>query len=110
MQNDKIKVSICVPIYGAERFIAETARSLFAQSYDNIEYIFHTHAKFYNVHEDFKETAVALPEVIEAFKKAGYHGFLSSEYEGGEHLRDVGVDSITQVAWHQEAMRRLIEA
>ncbi len=77
---------------------------------DNIEYIFHTHAKFYNVHEDFKETAVALPEVIEAFKKAGYHGFLSSEYEGGEHLRDVGVDSITQVARHQEAMRRLIEA
>ena len=47
--------------------------------------------------------------MIEAFKKAGYQGFLSSEYEGGEHLRDVGVDSITQVARHQEAMRRLIE-
>ncbi len=76
---------------------------------DNIGVIFHTHAKFYNVHEDLQETAVALPEVIEAFKKAGYQGFLSSEYEGGEHLRDVGVDSITQVARHQEAMRRLIE-
>ena len=76
---------------------------------DNIEYIFHTHAKFYDVHEDLVETAVALPEVIEAFKKAGYHGFLSSEYEGGEHNRDIGVDSITQVARHQEAMRRLIE-
>ena len=76
---------------------------------DNIGVIFHTHAKFYNMHEDLKETAVALPEVIEAFKKAGYTGFLSSEYEGGEHLRDVGVDSITQVARHQEAMRRLIE-
>ncbi|MBQ6036607.1 MAG: TIM barrel protein [Lachnospiraceae bacterium] len=76
---------------------------------DNIEFIYHTHAKFYDVHEDYKETAVALPEVIEAFKKAGYHGFLSSEYEGGEHLRDIGVDSITQVARHQEAMRRLIE-
>ena len=76
---------------------------------DNIDVIFHTHAKFYNVHEDLQETAVALPEVIEAFKKAGYQGFLSSEYEGGEHLRDVGVDSITQVARHQEAMRRLIE-
>ena len=77
---------------------------------DNIDVIFHTHAKFYNMHEDLHETAVALPEVIEAFKKAGYNGFLSSEYEGGEHLRDVGVDSITQVARHQEAMRRLIEA
>lgn len=76
---------------------------------DNIDYIFHTHAKFYNVSEDYVETAVAIPEVVEAFKKAGYHGFLSSEYEGGEHLRDVGVDSIEQVRRHQEAMRRAIE-
>ena len=76
---------------------------------DNIDYIFHTHAKFYNVHEDYKETAVAIPEVVEAYKKAGYKGFLSSEYEGGEHLRDVGVDSIEQCRRHQEALRRAIE-
>ena len=76
---------------------------------DNIDYIFHTHAKFYNVHEDYKETAVAIPEVVEAYKKAGYTGFLSSEYEGGEHLRDVGVDSIEQLRRHQEALRRAIE-
>jgi sugar phosphate isomerase/epimerase len=77
---------------------------------DNIDYIFHTHAKFYNVHEDYKETAVAIPEVVEAFKKAGYTGFLSSEYEGGEHLRSgFPVDSIEQVRRHQEAMRRAIE-
>ncbi len=77
---------------------------------DNIDYIFHTHAKFYNVHEDLQETAVALPEVIEAYKKAGYKGFLSSEYEGGEHLRaDLDVDSIEQVRRHQAAMARAIE-
>lgn len=76
---------------------------------DNIDYIFHTHAKFYNVHEDYTETAVAIPEVVEAFKKAGYKGFLSSEYEGGEYLRDVGVDSIEQCRRHQEALRRAIE-
>ena len=76
---------------------------------DNIDYIFHTHAKFYNVHEDLQETAVALPEVIEAFKKAGYTGFLSSEYEGGEHLRmDLDVDSIEQVRRHQAAMAKCI--
>ena len=40
-----------------------------------------------NVSEDYVETAVAIPEVVEAFKKAGYKGYLSSEYEGGEHLR-----------------------
>lgn len=77
---------------------------------DNIDYIFHTHAKFYHVHEDGTETAVAIPEVVAAFKKAGYRGFLSSEYEGGEHLRDVGVDSIEQVRRHQEALRKAIEA
>ena len=76
---------------------------------DNIDYIFHTHAKFYDVHEDYKETAVAIPEVVEAYKKAGYKGFLSSEYEGGEHLRDVGVDAIEQCRRHQEALRRAIE-
>jgi sugar phosphate isomerase/epimerase len=76
---------------------------------DNIDYIFHTHAKFYNVSEDLVETAVALPEVIEAYKKAGYTGFLSSEYEGGEHLRaDMEVDSIEQVRRHQAAMAKCI--
>lgn len=76
---------------------------------DNIDLIFHTHAKFYNVHEDLTETAVALPEVIEAYKKAGYTGFLSSEYEGGEHLRmDLDVDSIEQVRRHQAAMAKCI--
>lgn len=77
---------------------------------DNIQYIFHTHAKCYNTHEDYVETATAIPEVVEAFKKAGYEGFLSTEYEGGEHLRaDSDVDSIEQVRRHQEALRRAIE-
>ena len=56
-----------------------------------------------------EETAVAIPEVIEAYKKAGYTGFLSSEYEGGEHLRmDLDVDSIEQVRRHQAAMAKAI--
>lgn len=75
---------------------------------DNIDHIFHFHAKFYNVHEDYTETAVAIPEVVAACKKAGFHGFLSSEYEGGEHLRDIGVDSIEQCRRHQEALKRAI--
>ncbi|MFV0362657.1 MAG: sugar phosphate isomerase/epimerase family protein [Suipraeoptans sp.] len=77
---------------------------------DNIDYIFHTHAKCYNTSEDYVETAVAIPEVVEAYKKAGYKGYLSTEYEGGEHLRaDLEVDSIEQVRRHQEALRKAIE-
>ncbi len=77
---------------------------------DNIDYIFHIHAKFYNVSENYEETAVAIPEVVAALKTAGYQGYLSSEYEGGEHLRqDMDVDSIEQVRRHQEALKRAIE-
>ena len=34
------KVSIIVPIYGVEQYIERCARSLFEQTYDNIEYVF----------------------------------------------------------------------
>ena len=78
---------------------------------DNIDFIFHTHAKCYNTSADYVETATAIQEVVDAYRKAGYTGFLSTEYEGGEHLRDaLPVDSIEQVRRHQEALRRAIEA
>ena len=35
-----MKVSILVPIYGVEHYIEQCARSLFEQSYSDIEYIF----------------------------------------------------------------------
>ena len=77
---------------------------------DNVDRICHTHAKCYNTHEDYVETAVAIPEVVAAYKKAGYDGYLSTEYEGGESLRDFCiVDDIEQVRRHQEALRRAIE-
>lgn len=38
--NEPYKVSICVPIYGVEKYIERCAKSLFEQTYENIEYIF----------------------------------------------------------------------
>lgn len=35
-----LKVSIIVPVYGAEKYIARSAKSLFSQTYSNIEYVF----------------------------------------------------------------------
>lgn len=35
-----LKISILVPVYGVEKYIEECARSLFEQTYENIEYVF----------------------------------------------------------------------
>ena len=40
MIKDTIKVSLVVPVYGAEQYIAEFADSAFSQTYGNVEYIF----------------------------------------------------------------------
>lgn len=40
MSMNSFSVSICVPIYGVEHYIERCARSLFEQTYENIEYIF----------------------------------------------------------------------
>lgn len=40
MSKEEYKVSICVPIYGVEKYIERCAISLFEQTYTNIEYIF----------------------------------------------------------------------
>ncbi len=77
---------------------------------DNIEYIYHTHAKSYGLTEDYIEPCIPLNEVIAAYKKAGYVGFLSTEYEGQKLINDSSeVDSVEQVRRQLEAMRIAIE-
>ncbi len=77
---------------------------------DNIQYIYHTHAKFYHMTEDYKDTAVQIDDAVAAYKRAGYTGFLSSEYEGNNMINDDSLlDSVEQVRRHQEALRRAIE-
>ena len=39
MKKD-IEISLVVPVYGVERYIAEFARSVFSQSYQNVQYVF----------------------------------------------------------------------
>lgn len=77
---------------------------------DNIQYIYHTHAKFYHMTEAYEETSIPIKEVVKAYKEAGYCGYLSSEYEGNRMINDAfDVDSIEQVRRQQEALRKAIE-
>ena len=39
MKND-IVISLIVPVYGVEKYIAEFARSVFSQSYPHVQFIF----------------------------------------------------------------------
>lgn len=77
---------------------------------DNIRYIYHTHAKCYHTTEDYVETSIPVREVVAAYKKAGYDGYLSTEYEGNRMINDAfDVDSVEQVRRNQETLRRAIE-
>lgn len=56
---DKL-VSIVIPVYGVEKFIDQCARSLFEQTYENIQYIF--------VNDCTKDNSVILlKEIIELY-------------------------------------------
>ena len=76
---------------------------------DNIQYIFHTHAKCYYINEQYEETCIPMHQVVNAYKEAGYHGFLSTEWEGCEMIDDASDECIEQVRRHQECLRRCIE-
>lgn len=77
---------------------------------DNIKYIYHTHAKCYDINENCEDTSIPLNEVVAAYQKAGYEGYLSTEYEGHRMLNDaLDVDSVEQVRRHQQALKKAIE-
>ena len=77
---------------------------------DNIDYIFHTHAKCYHINKEYEETCIPMQRVIDAYKKAGYHGYLSTEWEGAEMIEDASDSCVEQVRRHLECMRRCIDA
>lgn len=71
-------------------------------------YIFHVHAKFYDMVDDTHEYSIPYDQIVAALIKGGYDGYLSSEYEGNRHIQDAfPVDSIEQVR-RQHAMFRTL--
>ncbi|TWB40603.1 sugar phosphate isomerase/epimerase family protein [Nitrospirillum pindoramense] len=49
---------------------------------DIIQYVVFIQAKFHNINDQFVDEQIPWDKVVPALKKAGYAGYLSSEYEG----------------------------
>lgn len=72
-------------------------------------YIFHIHAKFYEMQDDGTEYSIPYEQIIPVLIEAGYEGYLCSEYEGNRHIQDAfEVDSVEQVRRHQAMLKRLL--
>lgn len=72
--------------------------------------IFHIHAKFLEMQDDYTEQSIPYADVIEVLKECNFSGYLSSEYEGNRHIQDAfEVDSVEQVRRQQEMFRRLLD-
>lgn len=77
MEVKNIKVSILVPIYGVEKYIERCVRSLFEQSFTDIEYIF--------VNDCTKDSSmVILNKLIKEYEeKKGSIKIINHEKNGG---------------------------
>lgn len=72
-------------------------------------HIYHIHAKFCEMLDDYTEYSIPYDEIISVLKQGTYKGYLSSEYEGMMYLADVdGIDAIEQVRREQVMLKNLI--
>ena len=85
-----MKVSIVVPIYGVEKYIERCARSLFEQTYEDIEYVFVNDATLDN-------SIQKLNEIIDKYSHRREHIKVLShkENKGLPAARNTGLSVVT---------------
>jgi hypothetical protein len=72
-------------------------------------YIFHIHAKFYEMQDDGSEYSIPYDKIVPVLIEGKFDGYLSSEYEGNRHIQDAfPVDSREQVRRQHAMFRRLL--
>ncbi|MHC6219393.1 sugar phosphate isomerase/epimerase family protein [Arthrobacter sp. MMS24-S77] len=67
----------------------------------------HMHGKFFEIDENGNEPAVPVREILEVFVKAGYNGYISSEWEGWHWNRTD--DPWDMLARHHQLERRILD-
>ena len=91
MNNPQLPiVSICVPVYNVENYIAKCVRSLFEQTYENIEYIF--------VDDCSKDNSVVILKQIVAeygIVDSKFHLICHKHNRGLAAARNTAVDAAT---------------
>lgn len=70
------------------------------------QYIYHTHAKFYEMTDQYQEYSIPYDEIIAVLTEAGYSGYLSSEYEGQRHINDIMEGNAVEQVRRQHVMLR----
>lgn len=92
-------------VHVAQHLVYMDPRRLRAQ----MERIVHFHAKFYEMLPDLSEYSIPYDEVIAVLIEGGYSGYLSSEYEGTQFIRDVSdFQSVEQIRRQQRMFDRLL--
>lgn len=67
----------------------------------------HIHGKFWSLDENDQETCIPYKELLTIVKNSGYHGFITTEYEGYAITPDY--DGNDNVIRHQKMMRKYLE-
>lgn len=76
---------------------------------DFMPYLFHIHAKFYEMLPTYREYSIPYEDVVPVLIEGGFDGYLSSEYEGNRHIQDAfEVDSVEQVRRQQVMFKELL--
>ncbi len=90
MENNKLLISILVPIYGVEKYIGNCAKSLFEQTYENIEFIF--------INDSTKDKSMeVLKNILEKYPhRKAQTKIINHEYNKGlSGARNTGVEHFT---------------
>ena len=80
-----MKISLCIPVYGGEKYIAKCARSLFEQTYEDLEFVFVNDCTKDRSIEVVLEVAEDYPARKEAVKIVNHdrnHGLAASRRTG----------------------------
>lgn len=72
-----------------------------------LPYLYCCHAKFFHINDDFEETTVPYPEIIQILKDHDWDGYLLSEYEGADKY-DEGYEVGQTLRKHHILMKRCI--